>query len=143
MKRRILDILCCPNCKHDLTLFEKEVDNNNEVIDGLLECNNCQNSFEIINGVPRMVVDLGSRKELADSWGFEWAKKAQGKLEIDTSYGETEEQEVNAFFRRLDIAPDDLRDKVILDAGCGYGRLTKALGEHEAEVFGIDIASSI
>lgn len=142
MQREILDIICCPNCKHDLTLFEKEV-TNNEVIGGLLQCDNCQKSFEIIKGVPRMIVDLDDRTELAESWGFEWAKRAEGKLEIDTIYGETEEEELNTFFHCLGIAPDDLRGKVILDAGCGCGRLTKALGQHGAKIFGIDIASSI
>ena len=142
MKREILDILCCPNCKHDLKLFEREAADK-EVIDGILECYNCQNSFEIIKGIPRMIVDLGDRRELAESWGFQWSKQAEGKLEADTYYGETEEQELDNFFKYLGITPDDLRGKVVLDAGCGCGRLTKALGNYGAEIFGIDIASSI
>ncbi len=142
MRREILDILCCPHCKHDLTLFEKEVAND-EVIEGILKCNNCRKSFEIVKGVPRMIVDLGDRRELAESWGFQWDKQAEGKLETDTYYGETEEQELDNFFYHLGIAPDDLRGKVVLDAGCGCGRLTKALGKYRAEILGIDIASSI
>ena len=142
MRREILDILCCPNCKHDLKIFEREAAEG-EVIDGTLQCNNCQKLFEIIRGVPRMIVDLGDRGELAKSWGFQWAKQTEGKLEADTYYGETEEQELDNFFKYLGIAPDDLHGKVVLDAGCGCGRLTKALGKHGAEIFGIDIASSI
>ena len=64
MKKEILGILCCPNCKHDLRLFEKEVANN-EVIDGILKCDDCHKSFEIIKGVPRMIVDLDNRRKLA------------------------------------------------------------------------------
>jgi len=142
MRREILDILCCPNCKHDLKLFEREAAEG-EVIDGTLQCNNCQKLFEIIKGVPRMTVELGDRGELAKSWGFQWAKQTEGKLETGTYYGETEEQELDNFFKYLGIAPDDLQGKVVLDAGCGCGRLTKALGKHGAEIFGIDIASSI
>ena len=93
MKRELLDILSCPDCKNDLRLYEKEVVDY-EVIDGILECIDCQKSFEIIKGVPRMIVNLGDRKKLAESWGFEWDKRAEGKFEIDTLYGETEEQEV-------------------------------------------------
>jgi len=129
MRREILDILCCPNCKHDLKLFEREAAEG-EVIDGTLQCNNCQKLFEIIRGVPRMIVDLGDRGELAKSWGFQWAKQTEGKLEADTYYGETEEQELDNYFKYLGIAPDDLHGKVVLDAGCGCGRLTKALGKH-------------
>ncbi len=142
MNRVVLGILCCPNCRHDLTLIEKKVADD-EVIDGILKCDNCARSYEIINGVPRMIVDLGDRQELAEGWGFEWTKQAEGKLEVDTYYGKTEEQELRFFFRRLGIAPDDLCGKVILDAGCGYGRLTRALGKYKAEVFGIDIAPSV
>ncbi|MCK4794007.1 MAG: methyltransferase domain-containing protein [Desulfobacteraceae bacterium] len=142
MKREILGILCCPICKQDLRLFEEEVANN-EVIDGILECDDCQKSFEIIKGVPRMIVDLDDRKKLAESWSFEWIKREEGKFEIDTLYGETEEQELNRFFDFLDVTPDDLRGKVVLDAGCGCGRLTKALGKYGAQIIGIDIATSI
>ena len=142
MQRKILNLLCCPNCKHDLELFEKEVINS-EVTDGLLQCNNCQKSFQIVKGVPRMMVDLGDRIDLAESWGFQWAKQAEGKLETSTYYGETEEQELDSFFNYLGIIPDDLRGSIVLDAGCGCGRLTKALGKYGAEIIGIDIASSI
>lgn len=142
MKRGILDILCCPHCKHDLKLAEEEV-SNNEVIEGTLDCNKCGRSFEIIKGVPRMVVDLGDRAKVAESWGYEWVKREEGKFEIDTLYGETEEQEVNNFFEFLGITPDELKGKFVLDAGCGCGRLTKALGKYGAQVIGVDVASSI
>ena len=142
MRREILDILCCPNCKDGLTLLEKAA-TDTEVIDGALECKNCRKSFDIIEGVLRMIVDLGDRKDLAESWGFQWVKMAEGKLETDTYYGETEEQEIASFFHYLGISPSDLRGKVVLDAGCGCGRLTKTLARYGADIFGIDIASSI
>jgi SAM-dependent methyltransferase len=125
-----------------LLLVERKVAND-EVIVGFLQCVHCKASFAIRNGVPRMVVDLGERRSIAEGWGYEWTKKAQGKLETDTLYGRTEEAEVRSFFRNLGITPDNLPGKLILDAGCGYGRLTKALGRYGAKVFGIDIATSI
>ncbi len=142
MKRRNLDILCCPNCKNGLSLVEKEA-TDNEVIRGLLECKDCGKSFAIVRGVPRMIVDLDGRKELAKSWGYEWERVAEGRLETDTYYGQTEEEEIASFCRYLGISTDSLQGKVILDAGCGYGRLTRALNRFGAEVYGIDIASSI
>jgi len=90
-----------------------------------------------------MIVGLGGRKEIAESWGFQWAARAEGKFEINTLYGITEEEELNNFFDLLGITPDDLRGRVILDAGCGCGRLTKALGKYGADVFGIEICTSI
>jgi SAM-dependent methyltransferase len=90
-----------------------------------------------------MIVDLADRKDLAESWGFEWAKMAEGRLETDTYYGEIVEEEVASFFNYMGILPEDLRGKVVLDAGCGCGRLTRELGKYAAQVYGIDIASSI
>jgi SAM-dependent methyltransferase len=142
MQKRILNLLCCPNCKHDLKLLETAT-NNGEIIDGFLECENCHKSYPITNGVPRMMVDLGDRADLAESWGFQWAQQAEGKLETGTYYGETEEQELANFFNYLGITPDNLGDSIVLDAGCGCGRLTRALGKYGAEIIGIDIASSI
>lgn len=142
MKRQVLDILRCPNCKHDLTLTETQAVNK-QIIEGCLKCNNCQRSFEITRGVPRMVMDLGNRKEIAESWDFEWSKVTKGMFEVDTLYGITEEEELNRFFSYLDVPPDDLRGKFILDAGCGRGRLIKALAKYGAEIFGIDISSTL
>jgi SAM-dependent methyltransferase len=142
MKRQILDILHCPNCKHTLTLVEQEAADN-EVSRGLLECKDCGKAFAIIRGVPRMIVNLNGRQKLAESWGYEWDKVADGRLEKNTYYGETEEEEIASFFRYLGISEEDLRGKVVLDAGCGCGRLTRALSRFGAEVYGIDIASSI
>jgi SAM-dependent methyltransferase len=142
MKSNILKILCCPSCKHDLELMEKE-SVNGELSNGLLQCNNCQKSFPVVNKIPRMIVDLGDRTELAESWGFQWAQQAEGKLERNTYYGETEEEELNNFFNYLGITPEDLLGRTVLDAGCGCGRLTSALSSYGAEVVGIDIATSI
>jgi SAM-dependent methyltransferase len=142
MQRRILHLLCCPSCRHDLELFELEAQSG-EVIEGFLQCNSCQKSYQIVDGVPRMMVDLGDRADLAESWGFQWAQQAEGKLETTTYYGETEEQELDNFFSYLGITPDSLRDSIVLDAGCGCGRLTRMLGRYGAEIIGIDIASSI
>jgi SAM-dependent methyltransferase len=142
MKREVLRILCCPNCGHNLTLNEREVFDG-EVVEGALTCGECRRGFEISKKVPRLTLNLGDRQKMAKGWGFEWTKKAEGKLEIDTSYGRTQEQEVQNFLRKLGINYDDLRGKTILDAGCGYGWLTQALGKYGARVYGIDIASSI
>tara|TARA_Y100000590_G_scaffold244786_1_gene275126 strand:+ start:8831 stop:9013 length:183 start_codon:yes stop_codon:yes gene_type:complete len=54
MKKSIMDILVCPICKNDLSLnIEKE--NNDEIIEGKLTCNNCSESFPIIDGIPNLL----------------------------------------------------------------------------------------
>lgn len=142
MKRETLQLICCPNCRHELTLCEKQI-LGSEVVDGLLECKSCGKYFAITDGVPRMIVNLINQENLAKSWGYEWAKMAEGKLEVDTYYGQTENEELASFFKYFGISTDDLYGKKVLDAGCGCGRLTKVLGKYAAYVVGIDIASSI
>ena len=143
IKRQILDVLCCPKCKHDLSLIETQVVGE-EIIEGFLECNNCQILFEIAKGVPRMIIDMDNRREIAESWDFEWAKVAEGVFEDGGKlYGITEGEELNRFFRYMSVASGDLRGKFILDAGCGRGRLIKSLAKHGAVVFGVDISSTL
>lgn len=142
MKRETLPIMCCPKCQHDLVLTEQNAAND-EVIDGSLECTHCHASFAVRNGVPRMIVNLGERRSIAEGWGFEWAKKSEGKLEKDTLYGRTQEQELHRFLRHFGINSQDLLGKAVLDAGCGCGWLIEALGKCGAQVYGIDIASTI
>lgn len=142
MKTETARLICCPECRHELTLYEEKL-LDKEIIDGLLRCENCGKTFIISHGVPRMVVNPGARETLAKSWGYEWSKIAEGKLETDTYYGGTENEELSGFFNYLGISGDDLYGKRVLDAGCGCGRLTKALGKYGAHIIGIDIATSI
>jgi SAM-dependent methyltransferase len=142
MKRKILPVICCPQCKNGLTLREDNVVND-EVIDGLFECKTCGKGFNISGSVPRMVLNPEARGNLADKWGYEWSKIVDGKLETETYYGGTIDEEVAGFFYYLGITPADLDGKTVLDAGCGGGRLTKELGKYGAYVVGIDIATSV
>ncbi|MGQ9760098.1 MAG: Trm112 family protein [Candidatus Methanomethylicaceae archaeon] len=63
MKRRLLDILACPICKHyplELTVFEEK----EEIEEGLLVCKNCNRWYPIIESIPHMLPDdLREEKE--------------------------------------------------------------------------------
>jgi len=143
MQEKFLDIIVCPSCKESLSLTKKRVIDE-EILEGLLHCNKCGNAFEITEGVPRLILNLEERKEIAESFGYQWEMRAKSKFESNSLlYGETEEEELKNFFRYFGITPDDLQGKIILDAGCGCGRLTKALSRFGKEIIGIDISSSI
>lgn len=54
MKKEMIDILCCPNCKSTLKLqIEKEV--NNEIISGFLICSQCDKRYPITEGIPDFI----------------------------------------------------------------------------------------
>ncbi|MBM5804704.1 MAG: Trm112 family protein [Candidatus Verstraetearchaeota archaeon] len=66
MKRRLLDILACPICKHhplELRVFEEK----EEIDEGILLCTGCGRWYPIIESIPHMLPDdLRDRKEDAN-----------------------------------------------------------------------------
>jgi uncharacterized protein YbaR (Trm112 family) len=60
MKLKMMEIICCPLCKGELKLL---VDNSSESIDyGKMVCNQCSNVYQIIDGIPRLYVDIDDIK---------------------------------------------------------------------------------
>jgi uncharacterized protein YbaR (Trm112 family) len=63
MKKRLLDILACPICKHhplELKVFEEK----EEIDEGILLCAECGRWYPIIESIPHMLPDdLRDRKE--------------------------------------------------------------------------------
>ncbi|MEN3034964.1 MAG: Trm112 family protein [Candidatus Methanosuratincola sp.] len=56
MKRRLLDILACPICKHhplDLHVIRES----DEINEGVLVCKSCNRWYPIINDIPHMLPD--------------------------------------------------------------------------------------
>jgi 2-polyprenyl-3-methyl-5-hydroxy-6-metoxy-1,4-benzoquinol methylase len=143
MQERFLNVIASPCCKESVSVTKQKV-NNGEILEGAIHCNKCGRAFEISQGVPRLILDLEERKEIAESFGCQWQLRAESKFESDSLlYGQTGEEEIEWFFRYFGIEAAELRGKVVLDAGCGCGRLTKALSAHGKEIVGIDISSSI
>jgi uncharacterized protein len=54
MRRRLLDILCCPVCKGDLLLSVGE-ENDEEIIEGVLVCERCDVTYPIHEGIPNLL----------------------------------------------------------------------------------------
>ncbi|MBO2534980.1 Trm112 family protein [Rummeliibacillus suwonensis] len=60
MREETIKLLACPNCKHEnlslkhgnIEMFEKE-----DITEGMLYCNNCNLSFNIVNGIPYMLLN--------------------------------------------------------------------------------------
>ena len=58
MRRSLMDILCCPVCKGDLTLHvDKE--NEKEILEGELHCSACMLDFPIQEGIPNLLPPSG------------------------------------------------------------------------------------
>lgn len=111
---------------------------------GSLACESCATAFPIVRGVPRMNYDLEGLERVAHAFDVQWKLQQSGRLEDETLYGWTEEQDWALFRRALDVRDDDLHGVVVLDAGCGTARFTRQVARHgAAAAVAVDIAGSV
>lgn len=125
---KIVDILCCPECQCQCGLIE-------ETIPSILVCQICYRPYIILNDIPRFVAS----DTYVGSFSFEWNKHRQSQL--DSASGLTRAEEM--FFERTGFTKEELKGKLILDAGCGIGRFTEICQKYGAVVVGVDLSYSV
>ena len=57
MRVKLMEFLVCPKCLNDLNLLPKFIGNEENVIEGQLECKNCSKVFLIEKGIPNLLLD--------------------------------------------------------------------------------------
>lgn len=117
------DLLVCPECRKRLTLDTEAY-----------ACPACSAKYPIIRGIPRFVAG----DDYADNFGFEWTKHAQTQL--DQQENQTTERQFRDVHK---ITPEDMRGKLVLDAGCGMGRYAEVASRYGARVIGIDLTRAV
>src|SRR5438093_8272518 len=132
MKKRLLEILACPECGGDLRLTATDKE---EVIEGNLTCAGCSKTYPIINGIPRFV----EPDNYAVSFGYQW--NLFRKEQIDSYNGTT--LSADRLWSETGWMPEELKGKWVLDVGCGAGRFMDASSMSEGEIVGVDISSAI
>ena len=55
MKKDIMNILCCPACKGNLTLSET-TEKDDDIITGTLTCSSCKNKYPIHEGIADLLI---------------------------------------------------------------------------------------
>lgn len=136
-----------------------------EIEEGMLECTG-NHVFPIVGSIPRMLPDAfcglenfihefkdglplweiktaidgeetrtfaKMQKNTQESFGYQW-------LRYDVN-DEREDREI--FLSDSQLSENELRGKIILDAGCGMGRYTRIAGQMGGEVIGIDLSWSV
>ena len=54
MREDLMEILCCPVCRGDLTLESKRTEGE-EILDGTLRCAKCAVDYPIEDGIPNLL----------------------------------------------------------------------------------------
>ena len=152
MKYRLLDWLACPACRcPDLALRADRVTTLDtwhghwepdeegvsgldlderrlqEVVEGQLSCPSCSRRYPIRDGVPRMLLD----EDVSPASGHRWTR-------FDGSEPEFEENFLDMIHP---LQPTDFLGKLVVDAGCGFGRHSFFAARYGAEVVSLDRAA--
>jgi uncharacterized protein YbaR (Trm112 family) len=134
VKKRLLDILACPQCKQDLelcdALFKEE-----EIQEGYLKCKTCNVAFPVKDSIPRFV----ETDTYVDTFSFEWNKFYDVQIDILNNTNESE----RTFRWKTGWKPDDMRSEMILDAGVGAGRFADVVSRWGGEVVGVDLSLAV
>jgi SAM-dependent methyltransferase/uncharacterized protein YbaR (Trm112 family) len=144
VRTELLDYLLCPSCASSLEAHA-EASDGDEIVTGHLTCTGCETSYAIDAGVPRMNVAMDGLERTKQTFSYEWHAHKDGTLEeSETLWGLTLEDDWDYFSEATNLTDGDLDGKVVLDAGCGSGRLTRQMAEHGAGVvIGVDMIDAV
>lgn len=146
MNPAALEYLACPQCGSDVAL-EDSAGPEGGPPRQVVACTAGCGSYPVCNGVPRLLTELTAsepdprdcQKETCRSFGAQWDLYQYG----NTTWGVTVEERIDVVLHELQWSESDLPGKVILDAGCGNGTLSKALAQLGAIVVAVDLSPSV
>lgn len=135
MQTKLLEKLACPKCHGELSCTVTETAENGEIETGELECRPCAQSYPIKTGIPRFV----DPDNYATSFGYQWNRF---RLEqIDSNNGT--QLSTNRFHSETGWTKEWLKEKWVLDAGCGAGRFVDVASQADCDVVGLDISNAV
>lgn len=133
MNIELLEILRCPKSGQKLDIEGKNCLKNIEA--GTLVTGDTNYSYEIINNIPRFV----HKNNYADNFGIQW--NLFKKTQLDSFSGHPISKE--RFWKSTGWEPEELKEKWVLDAGCGAGRFAEIALDAGAKVIAIDYSNSV
>ena len=92
-------------------------------------------AYPIIRNIPRFVSD----DHYVGSFSFEWNTHFNTQLDSARG-GDSSEQQ---FRQKTGFTPEELRGKLVLDAGVGAGRYADIVSRWSADVVGVDLSYSV
>lgn len=129
----LLEFLACPLCKKSFELIIKK--KTTEVKEGTLVCHNCGKGFPILNYIPRFV----SEDSYTASFSLEWTLHRETLLDSVSGTDDAEQ----TFVKKTGFDLQQLKNKLVLDAGCGCGRFAEIVAKYGGEVIGVDLSFAV
>jgi SAM-dependent methyltransferase/uncharacterized protein YbaR (Trm112 family) len=166
MRLKLLRLLCCCDCKSDLSVQKVFTEEQGEIVEGFLNCVKCGREFPIIGGVPRILPQSLMSSVLRNNAGFftnydadvressfgsgineEDLKKRETMDNYDFEWNEFSENyaewklNFDEFMSPLKL--EDFKDKLVLDVGCGFAPHVYQAAKLGAEVVGMDLSEAV
>jgi SAM-dependent methyltransferase/uncharacterized protein YbaR (Trm112 family) len=170
MKERLLELLCCPDCRGanlDLTVYSASANGTQEVVEGQIQCRGCGSRFPVISGIPRML-SASLRSALGkfhpeffarhpDLVSHDGTKQADERVARTLEGYSFQHVQLDDHGREIprwrqifyDSIPADWRrtdffqGKIGVDIGCGEGRFLYCAQEFGAEMVGLDLSEGV
>ncbi|MCK5506315.1 MAG: class I SAM-dependent methyltransferase, partial [Thermodesulfovibrionia bacterium] len=122
---KLLSTLACPICNEKL-----EKDSSSFKCTG-----NSEHVFPVIRDIPRFVAS----DDYVDSFSFEWNTHNRTQLDSFRNDDSSKQQ----FIKTTGFSADQLKGKLVLDAGIGAGRYSDIVSRWGALVVGIDLSYAV
>lgn len=137
MRPSLLELLVCPDCPGEIGLtLSSGHSENGEIVAGALHCPACRQAWPVRDGIPRFVE---GPEDYSENFAYEWQR--WGRVQIDRFANHR--LSTTRFLSDSRWSPDWLRDKLLLDAGCGAGRFTDVAATLGARVIAVDLSDAV
>ena len=139
MKEKFISLLQCPKSKEGLILKKALYYKDGRIESGELTTANGTYSYPIINGIPRFV----DTELYSESFGYEWKKWSKVQYESENSKVKISGFTTKMFELSTKFSDLDIKDKTIVEFGCGGGRYMDVALKKGAMVVGIDLSIAV
>ena len=135
MNITLLEKLRCPVSHLPLELVISSSFSGDEVTEGLLRSIDGKFQYNIQGGIPRFVPN----SNYADNFGMQWNYFSKTQLDSYSGYPISSDR----FWKATGWQPEELKDKWVLDIGCGSGRFAEIALKAGAKVVALDYSNAV
>lgn len=122
-------VLRCPECGGALAAKPRGV-GDGLAREGRLVCVGCAAAFPVVRGVPRFVAGPAG---YAASFGIQWTR-----YEVQRP-----QEDLTVFLAKTGLSAETLKDRLVLDAGCGSGRYAAVAASLGGRVIAVDLTDAV
>jgi SAM-dependent methyltransferase len=139
MNPEFVNILCCPKSGERLNLEVGELFHNGSVKTGTLKTETGDRQYPILNGIPRFV----DKEAYTQSFGYEWMKWSRVQFESENAARPMAGHTEGMFDAITGFSEQFLRQKLVVEFGCGPGRFLDVARRRGAIAVGIDMSMAV